>query len=112
MCDPVGWNLKNAVYEEFGEGKVMRSMRLQCKGWWQVRDFKTRFKEVWMAYTQVSYFFLDFVRFSKSQMLVMHDQVCLECAKAQSIEEKATKLQASLTVSLLMGEVVRTSTLR
>ena len=42
--------LKNALYEEFGEGKVMKSLRLLSKGWWQFWDFEVCFEQIWKAY--------------------------------------------------------------
>ena len=99
--------LKNALYEEFGEGKVMKLMRLLCKEWWQVRDFGVCFEQIWKAYEQVSFFRRDFFQFFKSQVLEMHYQIRLEWAKAQSMQEvKDAGIQASLMAYLSTDEVV------
>lgn len=101
--------LKNALYEELSEGKVMKSMRLLCKEWRKVWDFEARFEEIWRAYTQVSYFRHDFMQFLKSQMLEMHYQVRLEWAKAQSIQ-KVPEEQPLTTMEFACDEVVSTRT--
>ena len=60
--------LENALYKDFGEGKVIKSIRLLYKGWWQVRDFEACFEEIWEEYEPVSFFRHDFFQFVKSQV--------------------------------------------
>ena len=52
--------LHMALFDEFGEGYVMRSLKRLCKEWWQVPDFKQALDKAWKVYEQVSFFRQDF----------------------------------------------------
>ena len=87
--------LRMALFEEFGEGYVMRFLKKLCKEWWQVPDFHEALDKAWKVYEQVSFFRQYFLQFLKCMMLEMHAQVQLEWAQAQSKKEVARRVFVS-----------------
>ena len=99
--------LRMALFEEFGEGYVMQSLKRLCQEGWQVADFQQVFTQVWTVYEQVSFFRYDFLNVLKLQILEMHYQAQLEWIKVQSMQEvKDAGMHASSMHYLSTDEVV------
>ena len=99
--------LRMALFEEFGEGYVMQSLKWLCQEGWQVAEFQQAFNQAWKVYEQVSFFRYDFLIVLKSQILEMHYQAQLEWTKVQSMQEmKDAGIHAPSILYLSTDEVV------
>ena len=63
------FHLKNALYDEFGQGEVMEAMHLLRQICWLVPNYEQVFDIIWRIYEQVSFFESAFLQGIKEQML-------------------------------------------